>query len=288
MRRKITLLAAILCFAFTLCPCVAQPDFLSKSTPLKHLIIFSKPDKFAAWPANNGVWMWEAKEILVGFSYGDYKVKESHDITGPTFNVLGRSTDGGRTWKIEYPENFAGDDIEPKPSPGGINFAHPDFAMRLGGNQFFISYDRGKNWKGPYLFGDFGLPESELTEITSRTDYIVNGPKDCFIFTSVRNPGKFGTDRAFCMRTQDAGLTFKFARRLVSAATCPYVQMYPCGMSWITQAACQRHAFGLRRSLSSRSPRAIGIFSSLIAQRNKLGVAGFRAWAAFVGRVSAA
>ena len=182
---------------------------------MKNVVVFGGPDKFCAWPANNGVWIWEGKEILVGFSCGTYKVKESHDIDGPTFNLLARSTDGGMTWKMEDPDNFAGDGLEPKPSPRGINFAHPDFAMRVANKSFFISYDRGKKWQGPFLFGDFGLPESELTEVTSRTDYIVNGPRDCFIFTAARKPGKFGTDRAFCMRTTDGGKTFKFVSWIV-------------------------------------------------------------------------
>jgi hypothetical protein len=193
---------------------LAVGSSLAKSSALEHVVVFGESDKFAAWPANNGVWSW-GNEILVGLSYGTYKVKDGHDIERPQFNVLSRSTDGGRTWKTEDPDNFAGDDVEPKPSPGGINFAHPDFAMRVGDDKFFISYDRGKNWQGPYLFGDFGLPRSELTDITSRTDYIVNGPQDCFIFTSARKPDKFGTDRAFCMRTTDGGKTFKFVSWIV-------------------------------------------------------------------------
>ncbi|MHC4645695.1 MAG: sialidase family protein [Planctomycetota bacterium] len=193
---------------------VKSPPF-SELTELEHVIVFGESDRFAAWPANNGVWIW-GDEILVGFTHGTYKVKDGHDIERPYFNVLGRSTDGGRTWKIEDPENFSRDDVEPRPSPGGINFAHPDFAMRVGDESFFVSYDRGKSWQGPFLFGDFGLPSSELTEITSRTDYIVNGLEDCLIFTSARKPGKFGTDRAFCMRTTDGGKTFKFVSWIVS------------------------------------------------------------------------
>ena len=227
MCRKTILAATVLeLFLFGVCPSFAKSHFLSKSSTFEHVLVFGESDKFAAWPANNGVWSWDGKEILVGFSYGGYKVKKSHDIEKPQFNVLGRSTDGGLTWKIEDPENFSGDDVEAKPSPGGINFSHPDFAMRVGGEEFFISYDRGKSWQGPYLFGDFGLPESELTEITSRTDYIVNGPKDCFIFTAVRKPDKFGTDRAFCMRTTDGGKTFKFVSWIVAPED-PYRAVMP-------------------------------------------------------------
>jgi hypothetical protein len=217
----------------------------------QNFMVFSRPDRFAAWPANNGVWSW-GDEILVGFTHGRYKVKESHDIEKPQFNVLGRSKDGGVTWEIEDPENYSGDDVEPEPSPGGINFAHRDFTMRVGGESFFISYDRGKNWRGPYLFGDFGLPESELTQIMSRTDYIVNGPGDCLIFTAVRKPGKFGTDRAFCMRTTDGGKSFKFVSWIVPPSD-PYRGVMP---STVRCSATRLVTAVRRRNMTDKSRHA--------------------------------
>ncbi|MHC4706963.1 MAG: hypothetical protein ACYS8I_07750 [Planctomycetota bacterium] len=137
----------------------------------QNFMVFSRPDRFAAWPANNGVWSW-GDEILVGFTHGRYKVKESHDIEKPQFNVLGRSKDGGVTWEIEDPENYSGDDVEPEPSPGGINFAHRDFTMRVGGESFFISYDRGKNWRGPYL-----VPDGLHSQRPGRLSYLYGGKK---------------------------------------------------------------------------------------------------------------
>jgi len=227
-RKPILIVTVVELLLLVVCSSCMRSNMLSKPAKPWNGIVFSKPGRFAAWPANNGVWSWQGKEILVGFTNGSYKVGKSHDIDNskPTFNMLGRSIDGGRTWKIEDPKNFSGDGVKLKPSPGGINFTHPGFAMRLGGDRFFISYNRGKTWQGPYLFGDFGLPKSELTQITSRTDYIVNGPRDCFIFTAVRKPDKFGTDRAFCMRTTDGGKTFKFVSWIVPP-TDPYRAVMP-------------------------------------------------------------
>ena len=112
----------------------------------KDVIVYGGPDRFAAWPANNGVWMWNGREILVGFSSGYYKVQKGHDIDRdrPRESVLGRSLDGGATWTVEDPDNFVNDGWTIVDLPGGINFAHPDFAMRIdkAGDraQFFISY----------------------------------------------------------------------------------------------------------------------------------------------------
>ncbi|MHC4215731.1 MAG: hypothetical protein ACYSWP_20480 [Planctomycetota bacterium] len=138
MYRKSIQTAIILAFVFTASISFADSSFLTKSTTLDNSIVFFESDRFAAWPANNGVWIWKGKEILVGFSHGGYEVKKSHDITRPSFNSLGRSTDGGLTWNIETPKIFSSD-IEPKPSPGQIKFTQPDFAMRITSDKFFRS-----------------------------------------------------------------------------------------------------------------------------------------------------
>jgi len=180
---------------------------------MKHVIVYGGDDIFCGWPANNGVWSW-GNEILVGFSYGPYVEKRGHNKGPGGSNVLARSTDGGETWQMEDPDNFAGDGGEVKPAPGNINFTHPGFAMRIhssGVAMFFYSYDRGHTWRGPYNFGDLMThPQLKDLENTSRTDYIVNGPDDCFIFMSARKPGTGTKDRAFCARTTDGGKTFRF------------------------------------------------------------------------------
>ena len=177
------------------------------TVPIRHVIVCHEPGRFCGWPANNGVWAWQ-NEILVGFHQGDYVPKDcGHSIGGNGRNLLARSLDGGETWTIEDPCNFVGDGGKAVSCPGNINFAHPDFAMRCGGSEFFISCNRGKTWDGPYNFPDFGLHP----KLTSRTDYLVNGKQDCLVFLSAKEPRvEAGLhDRAFCARTTDGGKTFK-------------------------------------------------------------------------------
>jgi hypothetical protein len=181
------------------------------------VVVYREPGRFAAWPANNGVWVWR-DEILVGFTLGYYKADDdSHSVdrSRPSRAVLARSLDGGETWKLEDPENFVGDGGTPAPSPGGIDFGNPDLALRVGGpppfhqegNSFFVSGDRGRTWRGPYLFS--GL---EKLKLTPRTDYLL-GPRDALLFLSADQPGvKAGNyqDRAFVARATDGGRSFEF------------------------------------------------------------------------------
>jgi len=37
---------------------------------VEHVTVYAEPNKFAGWPANNGMWAW-GNEILVGFMLGD-------------------------------------------------------------------------------------------------------------------------------------------------------------------------------------------------------------------------
>jgi hypothetical protein len=197
--------------------CAETPRPLPPSA-VRHVVVHYQPERFCGWPANNGVWIW-GNEILVGFVLGHYKAQDdthSIDREKPQASVLARSRDGGETWTLEDPDNFVLDGGKPAPSPGGIRFGHPDFAMRVGnhtliGNkdeegQFFVSYDRGKRWEGPYLFPSFGL------KMTSRTDYLVEGPQSCLIFLSAEYQGVKGAnyrDRAFAVRTDDGGKRFQ-------------------------------------------------------------------------------
>ncbi len=180
----------------------------STAAGIKHVIVCHEPGRFCGWPANNGIWVW-ANEILVGLHQGDYAAKDcSHSIDGNQKTLLARSLDGGETWTVEDPENFVGDGGQALPCPGNINFAHPDFAMRVNWTEFFVSYDRGKTWQGQYKLPDFEVGES----LTARTDYLVNGPNDCLVFLSARQPKVEAAlqDRAFCARTTDGGKTFNF------------------------------------------------------------------------------
>jgi hypothetical protein len=171
-------------------------------------MVYREPGRFCGWPANNGIWIW-GNEILVGFYQADYVAKDcGHSHGGNGKRLLARSLDGGESWSIEDPDNFAGDGGQAVACPGGIDFAHPDFAMRMRGNRFFVSDDRGKTWQGSYKLPTFGIE----TPLTARTDYIVNGERDCLILLSAREPRVEAAerDRAFCARTKDGGKTFEF------------------------------------------------------------------------------
>jgi len=198
----------------------------------KNVVVFAEPGSFAGWPANNGVWTWnDGKEILVGFTKGPFVEQEGHNI-GKTDrkNLLARSTDGGTTWSTEEPSNFVGKSAQPVASPGEINFEAPGFAMRVMADgyhgstdkigSFFISEDKGKNWRGPYRFnGLMEDPNLAGTDCTSRTGYLVTGPESCLIFMSARpidkNKAKApqfidGWDKSYVAETTDGGKSFHF------------------------------------------------------------------------------
>jgi hypothetical protein len=175
-----------------------------RTVPLTHVVVYRENGRFCGWPANNGVWNW-GNEILVCFDLCYFKEPdrdidptEHHvDWDKPEGIVMARSLDGGQSWQLEKPEAFAipRRDQRPVPSPGPINFTHPDFAMRIRRDRFHISYDRGRNWQGPYIFPELGA------ELRSRTDYIVNSQSECMLFLSAKNG-------PLCVLTTDGGRTF--------------------------------------------------------------------------------
>lgn len=185
---------------------------------VKHNIVAHEPGVFFGWPANHGAWNW-GDEIVVGILRGKYRKQEGeHSIernTQPTL-VQARSLDGGETWSLEAPDLKP--DVESKSCPGGINFAHPDFALKITSGtdfgvtvlaeRFFVSYDRAQTWEGPYRLPDFGLD----VPLTARTDYLVGGESECLFFLSAVEPRVDAslTDRAFCARTTDGGKTMEF------------------------------------------------------------------------------
>jgi hypothetical protein len=103
---------------------------------------------------------------------------------------------------------LAARDEKTKPLEGGIRFNAPNFAMRVSRDRFQVSYDRGRRWEGPFsLGGSFQFP------LTSRTDYLAAGERECLVFLSGQQPEvRAGDhhDRAFCARTTDGGRTFEF------------------------------------------------------------------------------
>lgn len=177
----------------------------------QNIVVFREPNRFAGWPANNGIWSW-GNEIVVGFTLGQYKdnPKGGHPIDGdaPQVQRLARSIDGGVTWKIETPSYFDsnGQARVPTQCPGNIDFTQPNFAFMIrmqksgsGYSHFYWSNDRCKTWFGPYQ-----LPTFDRKGIFSRTDVIVNGKHDLTAFlTAAKEDGKEG--RPLVVRTTDGG-----------------------------------------------------------------------------------
>ena len=199
---------------FSLCASLSAAD---GPAVLRHIVVYKEAGRYGGWPANHGIWSW-GNEIVAGFSAAYYQ-KTSADVhqynsSKPEEPRLARSLDGGETWTIEAPPSLL------PPEQGGakttslrepMDFLHTGFAMTIrftdtnqGPSRLFYSYDRCKTWKGAYefpLLGQLG--------IAARTDYVVNGPHDAFVFlTASKKNGKEG--RPMCARTIDGGLSWKF------------------------------------------------------------------------------
>jgi Neuraminidase (sialidase) len=172
---------------------------------VKNVIAYYEPGRFCGWPANGGSWSW-GDEILVGFALNYYQEKEnrhSFNRDMPRETVFARSMDGGETWKLER-HPVLSDSSNVTQCPGGIDFSNPDLAIKLRGELFNVSNDRGRTWSGTYRLPKFGQ-----IKLMARTDYIVNGKDECMIFlTATKTNGKEG--RPFCAKTTDGGKTFEF------------------------------------------------------------------------------
>lgn len=187
---------------------VAAAGLVTGDSAARDVVVYHEAGRFAGWPANNGAWNW-GDEIVVGFSLGFFKANASgHSIDRDRESrpVLARSLDGGETWRLEQPDGLARREVEPLTEP--IRFDDPNFAMRVDGGRFRVTYDRGRTWRGPYdLSGGFPF------RLTSRTDYLVTGGHGCLVFLSGEQPEVSAGDhhdRAFCARTTDGGMTFRF------------------------------------------------------------------------------
>lgn len=169
-----------------------------------HQIIYSNPSEYCGWPANHGLWKWD-DELLVGFMSGRYKSNRLHNIRTPYHFRFARSLDAGLTWTIEEPAGIDWQCLHPA-DPPGIDWDNPDLAIRLmgfwdhGGDDvpdpggWFLSYDRGRSWQGPYAHN--GLSFGGRIN-TSRTNYLTD--RRLLFMTDRRVNAGFGTDRAICV-----------------------------------------------------------------------------------------
>ncbi len=203
---------------------------------MKHVKVYQGKGRYAGWPANYGMWHW-GNEIVVGFTVGYHQSDEHFHARAkskPFMNQQARSLDGGQTWELEAfsgttPDNRGlssdehmqydlgiesaleqNDIIRPVSEP--INFSHPNFALmcartglKKGARSFFyISYDRCKQWQGPY-----SLPMFDQSAIAARTDYLIEDHNTCLFFlTANKTYGSEG--KVICVRTSNGGQSFEF------------------------------------------------------------------------------
>jgi hypothetical protein len=192
---------------------------------VSNVVVYREAGRYGGWPANHGIWSW-GNEILVGFERGYFKYSDSRhsiDWDRPAEHVLARSLNGGEAWTLEHPASLrppphalvANVHTEPGGKdvvdcPGGIDFTDPNFAFTarmenvdIGPSRFYYSYDRGRNWEGPFRVPDFGQKG-----VAARTDYLVNGKHDLTMFlTAAKSNGQEG--RVICVRTEDGGKSWK-------------------------------------------------------------------------------
>ena len=186
--------------ALTLIALAVQP-----AIAIEHVEVIFEAERFAGWPANNGIWIW-GDEVVVGFTLGYHKPSDGHPIDRdrPSGPMQARSLDGGHTWSVELP-SFMEAEGEQRPVEAFTsrgNFTHPDFAARFSQGDFFFSHDRAKTWDGPFALPDFGRPS-----LLARTDYIVNGKRDLTAFiASSKDGGNEGWP--LVIRTKDGGQTW--------------------------------------------------------------------------------
>lgn len=225
-----------------------HPATRTATGSMEPVLVASEVGKFCGWPANNGLWRWDGgREILVGFSFGEFVEQEGHNLKGRSdaalgvLNRLARSRDGGRTWTVEDPDSFVGDGGVATDSPGGFDFQTSGFALRVVGigyhgsqdpaGSFYVSEDRGRTWRGPYRFGAL-TKDAELQgmALTARTRYVVTGPSSCLLFMSARPsgsvPGQIATDKSFVAETTDGGRSFQFVAWIVPLED-PYRAVMP-------------------------------------------------------------
>jgi hypothetical protein len=194
------------------------------SEAIQHLKIYYEEGRFAGWPANTGIWIWE-DEILVGFVEAAHRETEGfHTYDQETArNKYARSLDGGETWTIEdayesgmtgfaYDHSIPEDQADiPKTLAQPIeDFTDPGFAITFmrddyhdGPSTFYYSMNRGREWNGPYSFPNLGT-----NGIGTRTDYIVEGSQELSAFmNAAKENGREG--RIIYTKTSDGGLNWE-------------------------------------------------------------------------------
>lgn len=194
-----------------------------------HGVIFHEAGKYGGWPANHGIWSW-GDEVLVGFIQADHKeLSGLHTYDKATArSKYARSKDGGITWVIEDAfergqtargaDHMVPEEVATQPrsltEPAG-DFTNPDFIFAFlrhnnnnGPSHFYFSNDRGEKWEGPFAFPDLGT-----SGVATRTDYLIQGPREMGAFLTVaKSNGKEGS--VVYAVTEDGGVNWNIKSRL--------------------------------------------------------------------------
>ena len=212
----------VLCFILSNCNSNIVKNDGEHENNIEHGTVYFEEGRFAAWPANHGIWSWE-NEILVGFVEASHEEKTGHTYDQSTArDKYARSRDGGLTWVIEdsyekgqtgwrYNNRLPDDKAEsPTELKESIDFNHPDLALtflratnQTGPSHFYYSYNRGNLWNGPYE-----IPRLGTRGIITRTDYIIDGKHELTAFLTVaKSDDREG--RIVCVRTTDGGINWE-------------------------------------------------------------------------------
>mgnify|MGYP003964598125 FL=1 len=195
-----------------------------------HHEIYRHTDRYAGWPANYGMWVWD-NEIVLLFTSG-YPDPDggfhARDRSRPLVTMQARSTDGGESWSVtEAPLRFGTglgthehmnqeiveslEAVEFETSSDTV-FNDPNLAVMCGktgltaGSKswFYTSLDRCRTWSGP-----FEIPMFDQLGIAARTDWIFESPESATLLLTATKPNG-AEGRVFACRTEDGGKKFRF------------------------------------------------------------------------------
>ncbi len=196
---------------------------LGQIAQVEHDVVFSDPQLFAGWPANEGFWQW-GDEMLVAYNVTAYQEQTGHNVVPGAYQCVqfSRSYDGGETWTIEthpevsIPGFFNGPNYVKDPSysaipaavasPGGFDFTAEGFTLKSRNGIFQVSSDKGQSWSDPYSLPTFGMDYLE-----ARTNYLAIDSQTLVMFIEATDypPSSGEYINTMVVQTTDGGQTFQ-------------------------------------------------------------------------------